>query len=265
MAKKSLSKREFTERVSSRARRYATTFDQGQLDEWIKQGLTFASERGPNIGRKPVYIYGYRHYRRSLQLVRLKSQEITDRDEILVQLFIRNYGIKSHEVREALVKEYRKAREKLNAPLRSIFADRDGPIPPGRKSQLLDQIGPLDDRLNNAGFIIPDDHLISLIRTARNSDRHALKGAPSDPLPNNVQELLNSFKPLFGGMLAKDDENESGIEEIIRLSDKNEYELAKTIFQQIRVMFWPGPIEGENSSAEKIAYGAIYDSIARTG
>ena len=245
------------------ARRYATTFDQGQLDELIKQGLTFAGERGRNIGRKPLYIYGCRHYRRTLQLVRFKSQEIKDRDEILVQLFIRNYGVKPHEVRDALGTEYRKTREKLNAPLRSTFVDKDGPIPPGRKSQLRHQIGTLDERLNNAGFVIQAEFLISFTRTARNFSNRALKETPINNVPAAVQELFNSLMPLFGGMLTKDDENESGIEKIIRSSSENEYEIAKTIFQQIRAMLSPRSITGENNSPEQIAYRAIYDSIFR--
>jgi hypothetical protein len=145
-----LSKAELVERLTRRSVRYPGVFNEGLLDKWIEKGLAISGDRRENQGLRPTYRYGYRHYRRALQLVRLYAAGVRDRDAVLVQLFLSGYSVKPHEVREPLLTEFRKAREKINAPIRSIYIDRKGAIPPGRKRQLLEQFGPPDSRLLRA-------------------------------------------------------------------------------------------------------------------
>jgi hypothetical protein len=59
-----------------------------------------------NVGQRPVYRYGRRHYRRVLQVLRLYARGIRQTDEILIMLFLNSYGVKPHEVREPLAREF---------------------------------------------------------------------------------------------------------------------------------------------------------------
>jgi hypothetical protein len=238
---RALSKAEFIERVASWAACHNETFDEGRLDEWMKQALIPRGDRGPNKGLRPTYVYGCRHYRRALQLVRFHSQGINDTDEIIVQLFIRGYGARPDAgvdgpwldaVRKSLRKEFNKVRAKLNAQLRSKFADSKGEIPSGRKKQLLRQLGELDERFQKAGIAFSEDILISAVRAAR---------SPVDP---NPYKLLHAnptdfiFNSLFGGMLEISDDHKTEMERVILSSSDDEYETAKMIFKVIRIVLY---------------------------
>jgi hypothetical protein len=225
----------FVQRASQRAHRYKAEFGKSRLDEWIKQGLAFRADRKLQVGRRPIYQYGYRHYRRILQLVRLHASGLKDRDVILVQLFIRGYSVAPHEVREALLKEYRKARNKLNAPLRSIYADRQGEIPPKRKKQLRGQLGPADSRLLKTGMVPADDLMIALVRGARSPDTD--KEIPVAKLASQSFGLLQPLLNTLAGMLAHDDRYPTDVERTIRKTGARDYWRAICIFESTRKAF----------------------------
>jgi hypothetical protein len=80
-------------------------FDLGRLREWIDNALVDEGDRGENIGKRPVYRYSYRHYRRVLQVLRRYARGIKGRDEILIMLFLNGHGVKPFEVRELIAQE----------------------------------------------------------------------------------------------------------------------------------------------------------------
>jgi hypothetical protein len=220
-----LSKTEFIARVTDRARRYGVNFGRGRLDEWIKQALAFA-------GDPPKRTYGYRHYRRVLQLIRFHAHGVKDRDELLVQLFICGYGARAHEVREALLKEFRKARAKLNSPIRSIYADREGAIPAGRAKQFRREMGEADGRLQRAGFVPTDEFLIAAVRDARNPD---YRNNSNEQAPAPSQLAPHAWVDIFGGMLADGNEFATEFEHLIQRSGPEEYAQARNYFLKMRM------------------------------
>lgn len=236
---KQLAKKEFIDRVLRRADRYKAKFGERRLDEWIKQGLAFKGDRQRPTGRRQVYGYGHRHYRRALQLIRLHARGIRDTDEMLIQLFICRYSTAAHEIREALRQEYRKARNKLNASVRSTYADRGGQMPIGRKKQFGKQLGPPDGRLLQTGMVPAEDFLLALARVARSPDTHNFEsliklfgsGGQFMRLP------LNAVVGLFAGMLMQDDQHPTEAELIITRGGAREYQQALCLFESVRKAF----------------------------
>ena len=243
---RSLSKSEFVLRIASRAKRYGVDFTQTRLDEWIKQGLALAADAGPSRGRRRTFTYGCWHYRRALQLVRLHAAGINDTDAIFVQLFIRGYGAMPHEVREPLIKEFLKAQAKLIAPLRSVYADRSGEIPPKRKTQFRKQLGEPDKRFKDAGLVIPEDQLIDLIRAARSPNGQSTRLGKTD-------EVFVFMGTLISGMLARDEEFGSKTVELIRCSNDKQFRRARSIFRSFR----------PPSNVSKQAAFAFFESLLR--
>ena len=68
-------------------------FRKSLLDEWIDEGLVAKGDRLKNAGKRPVFRYGCRHYRRVLQVLRLYARGIKQIDEILIMLFINGDGV----------------------------------------------------------------------------------------------------------------------------------------------------------------------------
>jgi hypothetical protein len=251
-----LSKTAFVQRVAAWAGRYFITFDSSRLNEWIKQGLALKAEPGPSKGRRRTYTYSYVHYRRALQLVRFYRYGVKDTDAILVQLFIRGYSVEPHEVREALKKEFIKARAKLNSVIRSAYADSDDAIPAVRKEQLRRQLGEQDERLRKTGIVPPDDFVISALRAARDpSGVVAGRNAKSD----SFQPIYNIITYFMSDMLAEDDEFSSKMEKIIARSGSREYQQARSAFQCVRKLF--GIMSSSNQPHLAEASNAIYDSL----
>lgn len=248
-AGRALSKAEFIERVASWAAKHNARFDKGRLDEWIKQGLAFKAKPGPNRGKRRTFIYGCRHYRRALQLMRFHVSGIRDTDEFFVQLFIRGYGVRPHEVREPLRKEFSKARAKLNAQLRSTYADNEDKIPLGRKGQFLRSFGELDGRFRKAKMVFPEHLLIAAARAARLPVSRESSQMIENSAERQSEDPLNIFLNMFlGGMLQHGDDSETEMERLIRVSNEDQYEAAKIIFHWMRSCFRV-PESPENSAA----------------
>ena len=82
-------KAEFIQRVARRARtRYGKDFTETTFNDLLKDHLLPPASRGENKGKRPVYLYDCRTYRRALQVVRLQAKGVIDRDAIRIQLFL---------------------------------------------------------------------------------------------------------------------------------------------------------------------------------
>jgi hypothetical protein len=155
-------------RLEDRSRkRYGGPFSEGVLNDLIKDGLLPALERSKNEGLRPVYEAGARHYRRGLQIKRLMSRGVSGRDALRIQLFLRGYGIKPWDVREAVRREYARHLRSVFAQIRSTYLDKTREIGPAHKSSLRKHMGTLDERFEAAGLELSPDAYIRLIREAK--------------------------------------------------------------------------------------------------
>jgi hypothetical protein len=178
-----LSKAELLRRLDARSReRYGGPFSEGLLNDLIKDGLVPALKRSKNEGLKPQYEASALHYRRALQIKRLISIGMSSRDTQRIQLFLRGYGVKPWDVREALRREYAKHLRTLSTQIRSTYLDNDKNIGERHKVSLRKQMGPLDNRLKASGLEMPTDFYIKIGRSAKAPD-----GDSDDPL---VGQLL---------------------------------------------------------------------------
>jgi hypothetical protein len=192
-----LSKQEFVSRVAERAAAHGVSFNATRLNEWIKRRLIPGAEWEANQGRRRIYFYDCRHYRRALQLVRLYSLGIVDKDAMLVQLFIRGYSVRPRELRRPLLSEFRRVRAQISRDVRSIYADRAGEIPPGHEESFLAQFGPADPRYSSAGVVPSSGQLIRSMRDARSPGMSSER-----PFDGTYKPLMESFagilEPLDG-------------------------------------------------------------------
>jgi hypothetical protein len=152
-----------------------------------------------------------------------------DADALLIEMFVRGYSVGSHQIHEALIKEFRKAAGQLNATIRSIFADRNGLLSSGRKRQLRGQMGQLDSRLISAGLVVSDDVLIAILRAARDprgGASHADALANTDPIAALACCVV-------GGLLALREKTDPTIPRIIRVG-ADQYEAARRLLELLR-------------------------------
>ena len=166
-----LSKTELLRRLDDRSRRrYGDPFNEGGLNDLIKDGLVPALERAKNEGLKPIYEATARHYRRALQIKRLMSRGVSNRDALRIQLFLRGYGIKPWDVREAVRREYARHLRSASSKVRSTYPDKTRDIGPRHKASLRKQMGELDNRLKDAGLEMPTDFYIEMVRAGKTPD-----------------------------------------------------------------------------------------------
>jgi hypothetical protein len=166
-----LSKPELLRRLDERSRRrYGEPFSEGGLNDLIKDGLLDALDRSKNEGLTPVYEASARHYRRAMQIKRLMSKGMSRRDTLRIQLFLRGYGVKPWEIREAVRQEYARHLRSASSKVRSTYPDNTRDIGPRHKASLQKQMGALDNRLKDAGLEMPADFYIEMVRAGNAPD-----------------------------------------------------------------------------------------------
>ncbi|WP_336490665.1 hypothetical protein [Methylobacterium nigriterrae] len=254
------SKAELVARASARAARYNQSFSQSKLDEWIKQGLVQRGERQKNQGLRPIYVFSRAHYRRVLQIARLRAGGISDRDAILLQLFVRGYSIEPHDIRTELATEYARARAKLNAPVRSVSADTFGPVRGKRRESLLKQMGQLDPRFDKAGVGVPNEFYIQALRLGRMPDTDSTsKHGRSIASPFTA---ITSASTLFSGMFYDHGSDDDPIKLLISLSTDAQIKIASGTLRAIRAEAQRAIKTGNFSAVEfdaaSTAYHALY-------
>lgn len=242
----SLSKAELVERAAKWGAARGFKFKPSLLNRWINEGLLAEGDRRGNVGKRPVYRYSCRHYRRVLQVMRLYARGLKGRDEILIILFLNGRGVKPFEVREPIEREFAKARATLNALMRSSRFDEEGQVPPKHKESLVRSLGPGDERFVKAGVILPPDQMIAAVRAARSPDPDS-----------KLRKVMNSraedwrlqiLKPALGGILSKDPEIPAEIDQIIANATDADLSLVSSILNLFRaVLSW---LESKNRSSE---------------
>ncbi len=237
-----LTKAELVERAAKWGAKRKVKFRKSLLDEWIDEGLVAKGDRLKNVGKRPVYRYSCRHYRRVLQVLRLYARGIGQTDEILIMLFLNRYGVKPHEVREALAREFARGRAKINAQARSVRFDQEGPIPPKHKESLIRSLGQADDRFLAAKIVLPGGQMIEVMRAARNPDPESAQRNPKFASAETVPVAL--LQSLLGGLMAAgdDDDDVGEAERLLRNASNSELEAARSTLLSIRRVFTSAPI-----------------------
>ena len=142
-------------------------------------------------------------------------------------------------LRKSLLIEFRKARSQLNASIRSTYADGNMDVPPGRMRQLNKQWGPLDSRFEAAGFVLPDNIILSAIRAGRNPIEIVSRTASSESRRSSERaqdRLLAIAEQLNSGMLAQDNEFQTDVERLIVSASDDIYKEARIIFANMHAV-----------------------------
>jgi hypothetical protein len=248
-----LTKLELVERAAAWGASRGVEFDLGRLKEWIDNALVDEGDRGENVGQRPVYRYGCRHYRRILQVLRLYSRDIKSTDRILIMLFLNRHGVKAHEVREPLVREFARGVAKINAQARSVRFDQEGPIPPKHEESLIRSLGQADDRFVAAKIVLPGTQMIEVMRAARNPDPESAQRNPKFTSAETVPVAMLQF--LLGGLMATVDDNVGEAERLLRSASNSELEAALSTLLSIRSVFASGKI-----ASSKLILGPFRDA-----
>lgn len=225
--------------------RYGVGLTAAQIDDFIKDRLVPKGKRIGNDGKKPVYDYDFRAYRRALQIARLRTLGIIGRDAIRLQLFLRGYSLSVDDVRNAVLNEYRRAVKSFR--LRSIYFENWKGIPNGRKESAVAELGVLDHRLDKAGLRLPNHIYIENMRAAK---QKGLEDCPMpqplfavhgiEALPKQIEVAIQSVmkypSDLFSGLfnLADNDADSLDpgcIEGTIQTADDTDYIQAREFYK----------------------------------
>jgi hypothetical protein len=243
MPKITSTKDELITLIAKRARdRYAIEFTETLFNDLLKDHLMFRPRRGPNIGKRPTFIYGRKHYRRALQLVRLVALGFESRDAQRLALFLKGYGLSPGAVRKPLSRLYPKLNRQLFSRVRSTYLDKPDVVPEGRKIALLKNLGEPDPRLLKAGFTPPADFLLAGVQVARQQPLMPLTAAHA----RQSWEAFTSGKwdasllHLLSGLLlpeapVPDDEPDIDyVEKLIIDASDNTYYRAREIYRNLQ-------------------------------
>jgi hypothetical protein len=198
-----LSKAELLNRLDRRSRsRYGRPFPESLFNDLQKDALIPALERSDNAGLSPTYLATCRHFRRALQLQRLRVMGITGRDALRVQLFIRGYGLKVSEVRGSLRSEFLRGLSELRPSLRSkYFQDAQRDPGPSHLAAVERQLGTIDPRFEHAGLKQPTKFYLDKVRVGFGAASRSglaemegllLTGLDDRPLPKLIDDAINA-------------------------------------------------------------------------
>jgi hypothetical protein len=197
-----LSKSGLLERLDHRSHsRYGESFPESLFDDLQKDALIPKLERSSNIGLAPTYFATWRHYRRALQIQRLRAGSINTRDAIRVQLFVRGYGLKVSEVRGALRNEFLRGLKELRPKLRSQYFQSEREPGPGHLAAVELQLDQIDPRFESAGLKQPTKFYLNNARLGFGVLSRSflaplegllLAGMDGHPLPEIIEEALNA-------------------------------------------------------------------------
>jgi hypothetical protein len=172
-----MNRAEFIERVNARAKvRYCQAVTLRMLEDWNEEGLfPTAQASGGGRANQPDWILNSGHYRRALQICRLKSQGVARFTALRAALWLRGVEIPPGLPRKDIADEYERLRKdalrRVSSPYIPGYAD---PQQRRKEATLLRQFGPLASVLNVALLAIPPEALLDAYRSARFGDPHLL-------------------------------------------------------------------------------------------
>jgi len=249
-----LTKAELVKRAAKWGAKRGPKFRKSILNEWIDKGLVDEGARTKNVGKRPVFHYGRRHYRRVLQILRLYARRIRRTDQILIMLFFHGYGVKAHQVRESLAREFARGRAKVNAQARSTRFDLVGVIPPKHKESMIRSLGRADERFVAANAVLPGAQMIEVMRAARNPDPESAQRNPKFASVETVP--VAALQSLMGGLMAAGDDDDVGeAERLLRNASNSELEAARSTLLSIRQVYASAPI-----ASSKVILGPLRDA-----
>jgi hypothetical protein len=250
-----LTKAQLVERAARWGANRKVKFHESLLNEWTRKGLVVDDDRdrGDNYKKRPTYRYGCRYYRRVLQVLRLYARRIRQTDEILIMLFINGYGVKAHEVREPLSREFARGRTKINAQARSFRFDQQGVIPPKHTESLIRSLGQADDRFVAANIVLPGAQMIEVMRAARNPDPESARRNPKIASAETIPVAV--LGSLLGGLMAAEDDDVGEAERLLRNTSNSELEAARSTLLSIRQVFASAPI-----ASSKVILGPLREA-----
>jgi len=252
-----LTKEELIKRAATWGASRGVEFRESLLDEWIDKGLVAEGDRLDNVGKRPIFRYGFRHYRRVLQVLWLYSRGIKNADQILIMLFLSGRGVKPFEVREPLLREFGKSKARLNAFLRSWRFDQTGAVPPKHMQSLIKSLGRPDERFVASGMVLDPDRILAAVRAARSPDPSSSARATKNP--RSEDWLLQLIKFAFGGVLFGGRDSKNEIEKLIAQASDEELGRSRAIVLSFREFF--GVMAQLNRSPGKAGFDAILASF----
>jgi hypothetical protein len=241
------------------------------LNDLLKDGLIPTGVRAGNDGRRPIYLYDAKTYRRARQILRFRHHDVRSRDSLSVLLFFNGYGVGSNLVREALAREWRRWSANVVGQVRSGYLNNHRSIPAKHKAALLRDLGPLDPALAEAGARLPPDLIIEAFRSAVQSP------LAMSPLPSVYSDLTRAIAALrsdgglaqlamnaFAGVLVFDRDqpgsDPDGIEAVIANATSADLDLARQVSADFSfadpalfdLMFGEQYADGDNRLARRI-------------
>jgi len=173
-----MTKSELIARLSAEAHNMGQSLGRTVVDAWIDADLMSIGARDRNDGIQPRYDFDEIHLERGNAILRLRAEGLTDYDAILLRLFLDGGSFSVPVLQEALRKEYDAFVRRVNAPVRSRYADNLARLTPKRRDAFERQLGEVDSRFRAAGLVFPIDDVIAVYRTARRRYNRSAGGHP---------------------------------------------------------------------------------------
>ena len=146
-------------------------------------------------------------------------------------LFLNGHGVKPHEVREPLAREFARSRAKINAQARSLK----------HEASLIRSLGQADERFLAAKIVLPGAQMIEVMRAARNPDPESAQRNPKFASVETVPVAL--LQSLMGGLMATEDEDDAGeAERLLRKASNSELDAARSTLLAVRQVYASAPI-----------------------
>jgi hypothetical protein len=184
-------------RLNRRAKaryRVAKPITSGVLDDWLEARVVTAP---PKRGRRRNWTV--RHYRRALEIVRLRAAGVRSLRVIRVCLFLKGYddaAVFDRGTRNALALEFTKLRNVIVGTIRSTYAgNSSGKDDRWRKSIVLDALGPLDEALRSYVQYAPEESLDGYLVTRFGQGGKDLERAAARLTQALAGSLVGRFAP----------------------------------------------------------------------
>lgn len=245
---------EFNNRVIRWARlRCGLQLSQATIEDWVQEGiLAPATPTGLARAGQPSWERTCSDLRRAILICRYKSLVPETRqfryDEIRIQLWLDRIELDGVDIQKLIREQFRRSRQELLRPLRSVFDPRDGKgISAKRVETSVRQMGAASPEILPTDFEYFPSELAAILAAAQfgNFEKLALGdivAAPIDLLGSILDrwglgsfmtssgtEILGFISLALAGMLGDSDEIDNAAENVIGHADVELFEIAREI------------------------------------